>query len=226
MVLGKRVDGVVLLSSRINDPFISLLIKWNFPFVLIGSPQQENEEEQKLVNYVDNDNIQAAKAATIYLLELGHRRIAFIGGSNKLVVTRHRLAGFKQALLEKGLPFDQSCVSFVEFSKEAGYEAIEHCFGQAEPPTAILVTDDLIALGVLAALQEKGFKIPEDVAVISFNNFAMAELSSPSLSSVDISVFQLGYQSASRLFALIDDSNLEPEKIIVPTKLVIRQSSQ
>jgi len=221
MIHGKRVDGVILLSSNVNDPLISMLLEWNFPFVLIGSPDQYKEK----VNYVDNNNIEAAKEATIHLLRYGHQKIAFIGGSKELVVTRNRLEGYKQALSQFNIPYNEEMTVFVEFRKEAGYSAIDQLFSAKHPPTSILVTDDLIAVGVLTALKEKGYHIPDDVSVVSFNNLTMAELSNPSLTSVDISIFTLGYQAASRLFTLIKDPEAQPQSIEVPTKLVIRKSS-
>ncbi len=222
MIHGKRVDGVILLSSQENDPIISMLIKWDFPFVLIGSPDQYIDQ----VNYVDNDNITAAKSATLHLLQSDHQRIAFIGGSKDLVVTKHRLEGYKQALSLVDIPYDEAMTAFVAFSKEEGYVAIQQLFYVEKKPTAILVTDDLIAIGVLTALKEQGYKIPEDVSVVSFNNFSMAELYNPSLTSVDISIYSLGYKAAKRLFLLIKDASMNPQHIEVPYKLVIRQSSK
>lgn len=218
MVQGKQVDGVILLNSRMKDPILSYLKKQRFPFVMIGRPLEKN------ITYVDNDNIASAKEATHYLIEMGHRAIAFVGGNPDHTVTRDRLEGYKEALKEAGLPFSPSQVLHADFLEEGAYEAVRALLSIGQRPTAFMVTDDLMALGVISALKEMGFSVPEDVSIVSFNNVFLSRLSSPPLTTVDIGIFQLGFQAVQKLFERIHYPEIASGHTIISTKLIIRQS--
>ncbi len=220
MVQGRRVDGIVLSYSRIDDPVIQYLIEQQFPFVLIGKPHQSTEE----VTYIDNDNYLAGRELTEYFISLGHKRLAFIGGSPDLMVTKERLAGFKEALKLADLPMSDDYIVYMEFLREGGERAVEQLLSLEQPPSAIIVTDDLMALGVLSALAEKGYVVPDRISVASFNNVIFSEISCPPLTSVDVRIFQLGYEAAKSLVEKIESPELPPKSIIVPYKIVKRQS--
>jgi DNA-binding LacI/PurR family transcriptional regulator len=220
MVQGRRVDGIVLLYSRIDDKVIQYLIEQDFPFVLIGKPHQAVEE----VTYIDNDNYLAGREVTEYLISLGHKQIAFVGGSPDLMVTKERLAGVREALKIAGLPLLDEYIFYMDFLREGGQKAVEQLMSLPQPPSAIVVTDDLMALGVLSTLVEKGYSIPDDISVVSFNNVIFAEIASPPLTSVDVRIFQLGYEAAKSLIEKIESPDLAPKSIIVPYKIIKRQT--
>lgn len=220
MVQGRRVDGIVLLYSRVDDKIIQYLNEKKFPFVLIGKPQQTTRD----ITYIDNDNYSAGREVTEYLIRLGHTHIAFIGGSPNLMVTKERLSGFREALLMADLHISNDYICHMEFLQEGGKEAVEQLFQLKQPPTAIVVTDDLMALGVLSALSEKGYSIPGEVSVISFNNVILSEIANPPLTSVDVHIFQLGYESAKCLVEKIEAQDLLPKNILVPYTIIERQS--
>jgi DNA-binding LacI/PurR family transcriptional regulator len=220
MVQGGRVDGVVLLYSRFDDKVVSYLRKRNFPFVVIGKPYKHIEE----ITHVDNDNYRASKEITEYLIGLGHDRIAFVGGNLNFVVTVDRLLGYEKAIRNAGLPYRDEYVSHEEFLQEGGQEAITDLLSLDEPPTALVVADDLMALGVLGKLDEMGKVVPDDISVISFNNVLLTEISRPPLTSVDIDIFRLGYEAAKSLIQITENPNETVKRIIVPYKIVKRQS--
>ncbi|MDF0726981.1 LacI family DNA-binding transcriptional regulator [Cytobacillus sp. S13-E01] len=220
MVQGRRVDGVVLLYSRFDDEVVSYLQKRNFPFVVIGKPYKNIEE----INHVDNDNYRASKEITEYLIGLGHERIAFVGGNLNFVVTIDRLLGYEKAIRNSGLTYRDEYISHEEFLKEGGQEAITELLSLEEPPTALVVADDLMALGILGKLDEMGKVVPEDISVISFNNVLLTEISRPPLTSVDINIFRLGYEAAKSLIQLAENPNETVKRIIVPYKVIKRQS--
>lgn len=222
MVQGKRVDGIILLYSRINDETISYLNKMKFPFVVIGKPYID----QDVITFVDNNNVLAAEEATQYIIELGHNRIAYVGGSLELMVTIDRLQGYKNALLNSGFQVRKEYIVHEEFLKEGGQEAVVELFTLDEPPTALMVADDLMAFGVLNSLVENGIRVPEDVSVVSFNNVMLAEFSRPPLTSVDIDIYQLGYNAVELLIDLVSGKKVEPNYRIIPHKLIIRDSSR
>lgn len=219
IVRAGMVDGMVMLYSKLEDKTFNMLRDYQFPFVLVGKPVNGNR-----VNYVDNDNVYAAYEAASYLLEKGRKNIAMITGPLDLVVSLDRLAGYKNALEAHGIAYRGELTRSVEFSRENGYRAIENIFKDGIQPDGVLATDDLLALGAMNAIKDAGFKIPEDIAMISFNNIPTAEFLTPSLSSVDIHPFDLGYEATELLFKSLGNKNALPQARIIPTQLIIRQS--
>ncbi len=220
MVQGRRVDGIILLYSRTEDRISEYLKQIDFPFVVIGRPY-DNETK---IFHIDNDNFLAAKEVTTHLIKNGYKRIAFIGGSLDLVVTIDRLQGYKEALKEAEIPVLDDYIVHVEFQKEGGKEAVVELMSLSKPPTALVVTDDVITFGVLSTFDEMNIKVPDDISVISFNNVMLSEFSSPPLSSVDINIFQLGYNAVKCLVDLGIEAREEAKRIIIPHKLIIRDS--
>ncbi|MDB5053035.1 MAG: transcriptional regulator, LacI family protein [Bacilli bacterium] len=217
---GRRVDGIILLQSRKNDPLITFLQKEKFPFVLIG---HYAEDEQ--VHCVDNDNIQAAYDATLHLISQGHERIGFVSGPPYLTVSQDRLTGYQKALVDHGLRMQPEWIVEGEFLQESGYRAMSFFMSLHERPTALVVIDDIVTFGILRGLNELGYSVPDDLSLISFNNISLAELSSPPLSSIDIGIYQLGYMASQMLIRIIQGDIPQQTRMIVPHRLMIRQSS-
>jgi DNA-binding LacI/PurR family transcriptional regulator len=220
MVQGKRVDGMILLNSKVEDKVISYLKGIDFPFVVIGKPYKDVEE----ITHVDNDNFRAMKEATDYLISLGHQQIAFIGGSLDLVVTVDRLLGYERALRNAGIELKNEYIIHEEFLREGGQEGVSELMSLDQPPTAIVVTDDFMTLGVLNKLDELGISVPEDISIVSFNNALIAEMSRPPLTSVDINIFDLGYQASRNLIQKVEDHKEPTKRIIISHKIVERHS--
>lgn len=220
MVQGRRVDGIILLNSHINDKIMKYLLSTDFPFVVIGKPYENLDQ----ITHVDNDNILAAREATEYLLKLNHKKIAFIGGSLNLVVTIDRLLGYDIALRQAGITLNSQYVIHEEFLQEGGREAISELLKLSEPPTALVVADDLMALGVLKKLDEYGVLVPNDLSIVSFNNVLFTEMSKPPMTSVDINIFDLGYEAAKNLICKIENQDEPIRRIIIPHQIVERSS--
>lgn len=220
MVQGGRVDGVVLLYSKVEDKILTYLQQRNFPFVVIGKPFKHVEE----ITHVDNDNFRATKEVTEYLINLGHEAIAFIGGDVNLVVTVERLLGYEKALRDFHLPLKREYIIHEEFLKEGGQGAMRELLSLEQPPTALVVTDDLMALGVLNTLDEMGISVPEDISIVSFNNVMVSEMSRPPLTSVDIGIFDLGFEAAKSLIHKIENPKEPVKRIIIQHKIIKRFS--
>lgn len=220
MVYGRYVDGVILLYSRLGDPVIKFLLERKFPFVMVGKPYEYINE----VTHVDNDNYSAGKEITHYLIEQGHKNIAFIGGDQELFVTIDREAGYESALKEAGLENKQEYRVYTEFLRSGGREAIEHLLSLGKPPTSIVVTDDLMSLGVMSALEEFGFHLPRDMSIVSFNNVYLSEITRPPLTTVDINIYDLGAQSAKALIEKATNKNEPAKRIIIPHRIIYRDS--
>ncbi|MCM3129260.1 MULTISPECIES: LacI family DNA-binding transcriptional regulator [unclassified Paenibacillus] len=222
LVHGGRIDGAVLLHSRQNDPVVEYLHNLDFPFVLVG----RNELYQDVLS-VDTDNVQAAYDATRHLISFGHERIGFVSGPKNLIVSKDRMKGYKKAMHEAGLSTKSEWIVEDDFLQESGYRAMSFYMTLPERPTALVVIDDVVSFGVLRGLNELGYKVPEDLCIVSFNNNAVSELYSPPLSSVDIGIYHLGYVASQALIQAIqgDDKSLFCKRHIIPHRLMVRQSS-
>lgn len=220
LVNSHRVDGLILLHSRKHDPVISFLTERGFPFVLIG----RNEDYPDILS-VDNDNIQAAYDATRHLISQGHQRIGFVSGPPDLFVSKDRLSGYQMAMKEEGIKTRPEWIVEGEFLQESGYRAMSFFMSLPERPTALVVIDDLVAIGVLHGLGELGYEVPKDLGIISFNNLTMSELSHPPISSVDIGIYQIGHTASQTLIRYIRGEPFNQNRFIVPHRLIVRQSS-
>jgi DNA-binding LacI/PurR family transcriptional regulator len=220
IVKGKRVDGIITLYSRPNDAIINFLNKEHFPFVLIG-----RSEEFPDTLCVDNDNIQAAYDATNHLISQGHQRIGFVSGPSNLSVSQDRLEGFHKALRKANLPIRSDWIVEGEFLQESGYRAMSFIMNLPERPSALVAIDDIVTYGVLRCLNELGYRVPQDLSLVSFNNLALSELTSPPISSIDIGIYQLGYTASQTLLNFIHESNAQKTRTIIPHRLIIRESS-
>jgi len=220
LVNERRVDGLILLTSRTGDKTIESLRKKRFPFVVVGKPS--NVED---VNWVDNDNQEAGFRATEHLIKLGHKRIGFIGGEFTYVFMGERFRGYKKALDAYGIRFDKELLSLREFVEEGGYNAAAKLIMQEARPTAIVAADDLMAFGAMKAVKEQGLGIPEDISIISFNDTPLAGYVDPPLSSMEIFVYDLGYNASETLIDQLQETIGYTKHIIIPTRLKVRKST-
>lgn len=220
MVRGKKVDGLIVLYSKKDDKVVPYLLERDIPFVVIGKPLINSAD----IMYVDNDNVLAAKEATDYLLDLGHEHIAYIGADTQFEVSESRFNGFKQAILARKLSVSNDYFKNIEYDLKQGERIITELMELKKPPTAILVTNDLNALLILSALGKQNIRVPEEVSVISFNNSRIAKITNPPLTSVDIQIYQLGFEAANSLIELIKDPKKFKTSVIIPTVIEERES--
>ncbi|ANY65826.1 LacI family transcriptional regulator [Paenibacillus sp. BIHB 4019] len=221
LVLGRRVDGVILLSARVKDPLIQYLNEQRFPSVLIGRTDDSNPH----ILTVNNNNVQAAYDAAQHLILQGHERIGFVSGPRNLTVSYDRMEGYRQALANAGLKLNSEWVVEGEFLQESGFRAMSFLMEMPDRPTALIVIDDVVAFGVLRGLTELGYSVPDDICIVSFNNIALSELATPPISSTDIGTYQLGYTASQKLVRLIQDEPIHQSSTIIPHRLIVRESS-
>lgn len=220
IITGGRVDGVILMySSSVADEALNLIQKLKTLAIIIGKPLN-----QQGMLYVDNDNVEASYNVTTSLIKRGHKRIAFMSGSFRFVVFLDRLDGYAKALMDNQLEFNRQYITQCEADRKLGYEKAKQLIELPDRPTAIVISDDVMAIGAIEAIKEKGLKIPEEIEIISFNNIPMAEICNPSITSVDIDAYTLGYEASRLLIEKIKGIS-DKEKIIVPTKLFVRETT-
>lgn len=215
-----KVDGFIILYSKKEDPVIDYLFNEGLLYILIGKATQYTNQ----TIYIDNDNLLAGREATEYLYQLGHRRIAYLGSDSSLMFSADRKAGYQLALASHQLPVRPEYCVEVKNVSENNEEAIRGLLMQKDRPTAILVSDDILAVSLERVCLENHLAIPEDLSIISFNNSLFTRLTSPQLTSIDIGAGQLGSEAASQIINHIENPNLLATKIIVPHHLIERDS--
>ena len=215
-----KVDGFIILYSKKDDPVIDYLFNEGLLYILIGKATQYTNQ----TIHIDNDNLLAGREAAEYLYQLGHRRIAYLGSDSSLMFSADRKAGYQLALASHQLPVRPEYCVEVKNVSENNEEAIRGLLMQKDRPTAILVSDDILAVSLERVCLENHLAIPEDLSIISFNNSLFARLTSPQLTSIDIGAGQLGSEAASQIINHIENPNLLATKIIVPHHLIERDS--
>lgn len=221
LINGKRTQGIILPSSILKPRMVRELKKIKFPFVTIGEPDNIKEP----VNWVDVNNKQGSQQAVEHLLECGYKKIAFVGGSQKEVFNRNRLSGYKEALRINGIEYRENYVKEGESTKQSGFNMMNELMHLSEPPEAVICGDNIICVGVMKAIKDNGLDIPQDIGLISFDNFPIAELVEPALTTVDIDVFDLGVQAADILFRLIDNPETRQQQSLISTRIEVREST-
>jgi len=219
IINGGRVDGIIIMYSSVNNVILEAIKELNTSIVIIGKPLEGADK----ILYVDNDNIEASRSVTNKLIKNGHKKIAYVSGPFEFVVSLDRLDGYRNALLENKVDFDRKLIGEGDFTQQGGYECMKKILQCEDRPTAVVVTDDIMAFGVIEAIKEVGLKIPKDIEIISFNNIPLAKFCSPALTSVDIDAYSLGFQASKLIIEQIKGTT-ESKRIIVPTSIVYRET--
>ena len=167
--------------------------------------------------YIDNDNALAGEEATDYLYELGHRRIAYFGVSNAMLFSAERKRGYQMSLLKHGItPREEDCVE-INSLNDSYEDALETLLTSADRPTAVLISDDILAVVLEQFCGKLGFSIPKDLSIISFNNSLFSRITSPRLTTIDVNPYQLGMEAASQTINHIENPNLLATKSLCHT---------
>jgi len=216
---GGLVDGVIVASSPLDDPLIPDLQKDHIPFVSIGQRPEET------VHYVDVDNAGGARMATEHLIRLGHRRIATITGRLDGVAGRDRLRGYRQALEGRRIPVQDRLIVEGDFTEGGGAAAARQLLSAS--PTAIFAASDLMAIGALKALRDAGLHVPQDVALVGFDDVPVASVIEPALTTVRQPIERLGAMAVEIVLDILhneQDVESSTHRIVLPTELVVRAS--
>jgi DNA-binding LacI/PurR family transcriptional regulator len=217
---GGHVDGALLVSLHGADPLPGRLLARGMPVVVGGRPPGEGQ-----VSYVDIDNQAGAFSAVRHLVQLGRRRIATIAGSLDMSVSKDRLEGYRRALEAGGLTWDPTLAESGDFSHEGGVLAMRALLERHPNLDAVFAASDLMAAGALLALRESDRRVPEDVAVVGYEDSPIAATSMPPLSSVRQPNEEMGREMARLLIASIGSQRQVVRRIILATDLVVRESS-
>lgn len=215
-----HVDGVVMVSLHGDDPLLSLLARSDVPLVLVGRPPRGIR-----ASYVDVDNRQGARSAVEHLLAGGRTVIGTISGPSDMPAGVDRLAGYRDAIAEAGLPADLSLVAQGDFTQASGAAATVQLLAARPDLDGIFAASDLMAAGVLSALAAAGRQVPADIAVVGYDDSAVATSTIPQLTSVHQPIEEMGHEVARLLVDAIEGTNRATRRVILATDLVKRASS-
>ena len=219
-----QVEGFIIsLSQETTDyEHLKRLQRKGIPLVFFDRDADEIDVPKVMV-----DNVSAAYEATRHLIENGCKRIAFLAGPTNVTVSNQRQLGYENALENAGLKIDKVLIVHGNYNLQKVIELTNELFELQEPPDGLVVVSDRLAVGAISALRVKKIRIPEDVAIVSFNDEPMCTIITPMLTSVSQPTFEMGKMAMSLLINQIDnlDSQLKPEVIVFKTELKIRESS-
>ncbi|MBC7225257.1 MAG: substrate-binding domain-containing protein, partial [Anaerolineae bacterium] len=220
LVQERRIDGIVLSGPRSDDAQLPRLVDEGFPLVLLGQLQGVR------AHFVDVDNVAGARRAVEHLLALGHTRIGLITNAPlHYTASRDRLLGYREALTARGLPVDERLIRLGDFRSESGYAAMQSLLDLPDPPTAVFAASDVVAFGAVAAARERGLRIPEDIAIVGFDDVPLSRYMDPPLTTIRLPARELGARAGSMLIDLIANGGADaPQSALLPTELVVRES--
>ncbi len=222
MLESYRVDGLMLISSRLADRRLQEAMERWRPMVLVN---REPAELLPNIGSVVVDDAEAAQRAVQHLISRGHRRIAFLGGSSRSRSGLERRRGYRQALIEAGLPAPARWCRPCAPTVDGGRTAAKALLSQAPEITAVLTYNDLVALGVVQACQSLGRHIPQDLALVGWDDIVYAPYFSPPLTTMRMPKYQIGEQAMRLLLELIRDPQHPPKVVRLDAKLIVRGST-
>jgi LacI family transcriptional regulator len=220
LINSRRIDGTIVARPRWRDSRIELLLNKKFPFAVVGATNLPGE----FISVSDNAS-QGAALVVEHLLTHGHKRMALVNTPLDFFFSSDFLAGFRQATYQNNLSIQEDFLEQSDFNQRDGYRAGQRLLSKAEAPTAIVTADDVVALGVMAAAQDQGLEIGQDLAVTGYGDILLAEYAQPPLTTIHRSTYALGQQACRMLIARLHGEKLENKRVVFEPSLVIRQSS-
>jgi LacI family transcriptional regulator len=224
MLRGKGVDGIIFSSAHMGDTNIAELAEEGFPIILVNRRTYHPTVKEK-VDYVGVDNILGGFLAVEHLIRLGHKRIGVIGGSSESSVGFERLQGGRKALAAYGV--DEIGDYFLEgdFLKDSGYQGGSRFLEMTEPPTAIFAANDYMGLGVYQAISERGVRIPEEVALVGFNDIEFSAMRGIELTTIGQKKYEMGATAVKTLVERIERGEPQSSReIILKPELIVRKT--
>jgi LacI family transcriptional regulator len=219
-LLPARTDGIILGTRSSSTAYIHRLHQRRFPFILLGREVPGLETHS-----LHPDNERGALDITRHLIGVhGYQQIAFICGPQDQLHNSERLQGYQRALNEAGLALDPQLLAPGNFDEASGYAAAQMLLERQPRPQAIFAANDQMAIGAIAAANERGLHVPEDLAVVGFDDIPTAPYLQPPLTTVNVAIFEQGAQAVQLLLKQIAEPNLPARVLHIPTRLVVRHS--
>ncbi len=213
-----RVDGFILMTATRKQNHVKALIELGAPFIIWGVPQPK----QKYCS-VTGENFNGGKLATEHLIGLGRQKIGFIGGPSYELEVQHRLGGYQAALQEAAIKADSTLIEYGDFSDTSGAEAMKRLLKTVPDIDAIFVNSDLMAIAAMDAIREEGRRVPDDIAVVGYDDLSIAAHSNPPLTTVRQNIPYAGKLLAQNLIQYLQTGVVT--NVSIPVELIIRKSA-
>jgi DNA-binding LacI/PurR family transcriptional regulator len=215
----RRVDGIIVTASRVGAQYVPLLTHMQVPIVLLN-----NQHPSQYAHSVMIANVEASLTATWHLIQLGHRRIAYLGDRCGYQSDAERQQGYRRALQEAGISLDPLLLVHGNGKPEGAESAMAELLDLAAPPTAVFCYNDMSALGALRQIRERGMKIPGDISIIGFDDIYFSQYLDPPMTTVRQPMRQMGRIAMETLFQIFEDAESRHD-IRVPGELIVRKST-
>jgi LacI family transcriptional regulator len=219
LMQSKQVDGVILSFNESNRDELEKLKQENFPVVQIY-----RKGPHSTISTVALDNVEAGKKATKYLIEKKHNRIGFITTGKNTQSGYERLIGYRKALEEEGIPFDESLIQSGENNAVSGDICMRNLLNLENPPTAVFVSHDMMAAGAYDAVFTRGLSIPQDISVIGHDNISLSQFLRPKLTTLDTHKDLLGRAGVDLLMEEIEAEKTLSREVVFQSEIVERDS--
>jgi DNA-binding LacI/PurR family transcriptional regulator len=215
-----HVDGALLVSLHGDDPLPDRIMAAHIATVVVGRPMRDSG-----VSYVDVDNRGGARTAVADLIAGGRRVIASIGGTTDMNVAQDRLAGYRDAVVQAGLGADPTLEATADFTQDGGAAAMRRLLAARPDLDAVFAASDLMAAGAMSVLDAAGRRVPQDVAIVGYDDSPVAATARPPLTSVRQPIEEMGQEAARLLLELVEGTDRAPRRVILTTELIRRASS-
>lgn len=220
LLISKLVDGVIFIAGGESEYSVKMLKDNNIPFVLVDRYIDTHEEEYGVYALNREGVLQGIE----YLYNNGNRRIAFVKGPKNLEISRQRLAGYEYSMNKYGI-YDENLIFEGDFTIDGGIKATKNILESIREIDAIFYCNDTMALGGIKVLLKRGFRVPEDIRVLGFDNIEISEIFEPELTTISQPIYEMGKQSCKLLIDVINGVEVENKQIYFQTKIIIRKTS-
>jgi LacI family transcriptional regulator len=217
----KQVDGIIFVAAGDQADSLDFLVHRNLPVVMIDRDLHNVD-----VDAVLTDNQLGGFLATRHLIELGHTRIACISGPSSITPGSERIVGYRNALEQAGLVYDEKLILRGDYHARSGLEITQSILEMDPRPTAIFALNDLMALGALRAASEAGCSVPADLAIVGYDDLELAQFTNPPLTTIAQPKKEIGVQAVHLLIDRMSQKSRPPRRLVLPPELIVRRSTQ
>ncbi len=220
-MLEKQVDGIIFMGGNISEQHVQQFKSSSVPVVLAATYDENNE-----IPSVNIDYEQAAFEATQFLIEQNKAVPALVSGLEETHINQLKYKGYARALNEAGLSVDESLIVKGDYSYSSGIEAVNQLLEENKKPEAIFVASDEMALGVIHGIQDKGYRVPDDIEVFGFDNTRLATMVRPTLSTIVQPMYDIGAVSMRLLTKYMNKEEVQDQKVVLPHRIEKRNSTK